>query len=66
MWKAYYRREPARLFALLVRANDEQARASWPRAVVAALLLARGAQLSARRVCTLAQCQSPSGPGTGR
>jgi hypothetical protein len=27
-WKAYYRRQPARLFALLVRANREQAAAS--------------------------------------
>ena len=43
MWKAYYRREPARLFQLLVRANREQAGASWPRAVVAAGYLARGA-----------------------
>jgi hypothetical protein len=43
MWKAYYRRQPARLFALLVRANREQANASWPRAVQAALLLARAA-----------------------
>lgn len=43
MWKAYYRRQPARLFALLVEANHEQAAASWPRAVVAAALLARGA-----------------------
>ena len=43
MWKAYYRRQPARLFGLLVRANHEQAAASWPRAVVAAAMLARGA-----------------------
>jgi hypothetical protein len=43
MWKAYYRRQPARLFGLLVRANREQAHASWPRAVVAAVFLARGA-----------------------
>jgi hypothetical protein len=43
MWKAYYRRQPARLFALLVKANREQARASWPRAVLAAALLARAA-----------------------
>jgi hypothetical protein len=43
MWKAYYRRQPARLFGLLVKANREQARASWPRAVLAALLLARAA-----------------------
>lgn len=43
MWKAYYRRQPARLFGLLVKANHEQAGVSWPRAVVAALLLARAA-----------------------
>ena len=43
MWKAYYRRQPARLFGLLVRANREQAAASWPRAIAAAALLARGA-----------------------
>jgi uncharacterized protein YndB with AHSA1/START domain len=43
MWKAYYRRQPARLFGLLVKANREQANASWPRAVAAAVFLARGA-----------------------
>src|SRR4051794_8415759 len=43
MWKAYYRRQPARLFALLVEANREQAQVSWPRAVWAAFLLARAA-----------------------
>jgi hypothetical protein len=43
MWKAYYRRQPSRLFGLLVRANREQAVASWPRAVIAAAYLARGA-----------------------
>ena len=43
MWKAYYRGQPARLFGLLVLANREQARASWPRALGAAFYLARGA-----------------------
>ena len=43
MWKAYYRRQSARLFGLLVRANREQAGVSWPRAVAAAVLLARAA-----------------------
>jgi hypothetical protein len=43
MWKAYYRRQPARLFELLVQANREQAAVSWPRAVAAAAFLARGA-----------------------
>jgi hypothetical protein len=43
MWKAYYRRQPVRLFALLVRAIHAQARVSWPRAVAASLLLTRAA-----------------------
>ena len=34
MWKAYYRRQPARLFGLLIRGLREQAHASWPRALV--------------------------------
>jgi len=40
MWKAYYRREPARLFRLLVRANQAQAGADWLHAVMAAFWLA--------------------------
>lgn len=43
MWKAYYRRQPARLFGLLVMALREQAHASWPRAILAAVLLTRAA-----------------------
>jgi hypothetical protein len=43
MWKAYYRRQPARLFGLLVLALREQARTSWPRAFAAAVLLTRAA-----------------------
>jgi hypothetical protein len=43
MWKAYYRRQPARLMALLIQANHEQAGVSWPRAVGAAFVLARAA-----------------------
>jgi hypothetical protein len=43
MWKAYYRRQPVRLFGLLVKANHEQAGVSWPRALVAGILLARAA-----------------------
>ena len=43
MWKAYYRRQPARLFGLLVLALHEQGRASWPRALAASLLLTRAA-----------------------
>jgi len=42
-WKAYYRRQALRLFALLVMANREQARVSWSSAIVAAFFLARGA-----------------------
>jgi hypothetical protein len=48
MWQAYYRRQPARLFRLLVRACHEQARVSWPRAIGAALLLTRAAAGFAR------------------
>jgi hypothetical protein len=43
MWKAYYRRQPARLFGLLVQAIHEQADVSWPRALWASLLLTRAA-----------------------
>ena len=43
MWKAYYRRQAGRLFRLLVRANQEQARVSWLRAVTAAFWLALAA-----------------------
>ena len=43
MWKAYYRRQPARLFGTLVLALREQATISWPRALYAAGLLTRAA-----------------------
>jgi hypothetical protein len=43
MWKAYYRRQPARLFGLLVLALREQAHASWPRALASAVLLTKAA-----------------------
>jgi hypothetical protein len=43
MWKAYYRRQPARLFGLLVKAIHEQAHVSWPRALGASVLLTRAA-----------------------
>ena len=43
MWKAYYRGQAARLFALLVLANREQASVSWARALLAAFYLARAA-----------------------
>jgi hypothetical protein len=43
MWKAYYRRQPARLFGLLVKGLHEQAHAAWPRALAASLLLTKAA-----------------------
>jgi hypothetical protein len=43
MWKAYYRRQPARLFGLLVQGVREQAHASWPRALAASLFLTKAA-----------------------
>ena len=43
MWKAYYRRQPARLFGLLIRGLREQAHASWPRALASGLLLTKAA-----------------------
>ena len=48
MWKAYYRRQPARLFVLLVQALRAQAQVSWLRAVRASLLLTRAAAGFAR------------------
>ncbi len=48
MWKAYYRRQPARLFGLLVLALRAQAGVSWPRALAASLLLTRAAAGFAR------------------
>ena len=48
MWKAYYRRQPARLFGWLVLALREQAGASWPTALGASLLLTRAAAGFAR------------------
>ena len=47
-WKAYYRRQPVKLFGLLVMANHEQAYVSWPRALLSALYLARAASGFAR------------------
>ena len=43
MWKAYYRRQPARLFGWLLLGLREQARVSWPRALLASLWLTKGA-----------------------
>ncbi len=48
MWKAYYRRQPARLFGWLVMAIRAEAQVSWPRALGASLLLTRAAAGFAR------------------
>ena len=48
MWKAYYRRQPGRLFGWLVLALREQAGVRWPTALVASLLLTRAAAGFAR------------------
>jgi len=42
-WKAYYRRQPGRLVALLVLVNHEQARVGWLQALRSAFWLARAA-----------------------
>jgi hypothetical protein len=43
MWKAYYRRQPARLFGTLVLGLREQAHVHWPRALIAAVFLTKAA-----------------------
>jgi len=48
MWKAYYRRQPARLFGWLILALRTQAHASWPRAILASLFLTKAAAGFAR------------------
>jgi hypothetical protein len=48
MWKAYYRRQPARLFGHLLEGLREQGQASWPRAIAASLYLTRAAARFAR------------------
>jgi hypothetical protein len=48
MWKAYYRRQPARLFGTLVLGLREQAHVGWPRALVAAVFLTKAAVAFAR------------------
>jgi hypothetical protein len=48
MWKAYYRRQPLRLFGLLVLANREQIGGTWPRALLAAAWWTRAAAGFAR------------------
>lgn len=56
MWKAYYRRQPARLFGWLVVGLREQARVGWPTALAASVLLTRAAVGFAR---------TPPGAGRG-
>ena len=48
MWKAYYRRQPARLFGSLLLGLREQAHVSWPRALAASFFLTRAAAGFAR------------------
>jgi hypothetical protein len=48
MWKAYYRRQPARLYGYLLQGLHEQAHASWPRAIEASLVLTKAAARFAR------------------
>jgi hypothetical protein len=48
MWKAYYRRQPARLFGYLLQGLHAQADVSWPRALAASFYLTRGAAGFAR------------------
>jgi hypothetical protein len=48
MWKAYYRRQPARLFGWLILALRAQAHVSIARAIVASLALTRAAAGFAR------------------
>jgi hypothetical protein len=48
MWKAYYRRQPARLFGWLLLGLREQARVGWLRALVASLFLTKAAAGFAR------------------
>jgi hypothetical protein len=43
MWKAYYRRQPARLFGTLILGLREQAHVAWPRALAAAVFLTKAA-----------------------
>ena len=62
MWKAYYRRQPVRLFGWLVLALREQARVSWLRALRASLLLTRAAAGFARAGGDYERF----GPGIGR
>lgn len=48
MWKAYYRRRPARLFGWLLLGLREQTGVAWPTALAASVLLTRAAAGFAR------------------
>ena len=48
MWKAYYRRQPARLFGHLLAGPARAGPASWPRAIAASLFLTKAAAQFAR------------------
>ena len=48
MWKAYYRRQPARLFGWVMLGLREQAGVAWPVALAASVLLTRAAAGFAR------------------
>jgi hypothetical protein len=63
MWKAYYRRQPGKLFRLLVRANQEQAGASWFHAVVAAFWLAWAAARFGRSTGDYERFEAPIARG---
>ncbi len=56
MWKAYYRRQPARLFGWLLLGLREHAGVGWPTALAASVLLTRAAAGFAR---------TPPGAGRG-
>jgi len=43
MWKAYYRKQPARLFGSLVMAIREQGQVSWPRALAVSVFWTKAA-----------------------
>src|SRR3954470_1993301 len=43
MWKAYYRKQPARLYGYLLKGIREQAHVSWPRAIVTSLFWTKAA-----------------------
>ena len=63
MWKAYYRREAGLLFRLLVRANQEQAGVTLPKAMAAAFWLAWAAARFGRSTGNYDQFEAPIARG---